>query len=86
VISDLAANQAKKTPVQRQQDVQSHAKLKDFILGAFDSLNKHYDLDDHHLEESKVQSIASQTLTGSAVLFKAKFGYRFSKLTDGLLR
>ena len=36
VISDLATGSQGKTPVQRQQDEQSHKKLKDFILGAFE--------------------------------------------------
>lgn len=38
------------------------------------------------VEESKVAQQSAAAISGSAVLFKAKFGYRFSKLTDKLLR
>ena len=83
VISDLATGSEGRTPVQRQQDEQSHSKLKDFITGAFDQLDENYSAPPKD-EESKVAGSAS--VSGSQVLFRAKFGYRFSKLTDKLLR
>ena len=42
MISDLATDQSGKTPVQKQQDEQAHKKLKDFIMGSFESLNQNY--------------------------------------------
>ena len=85
VISDLATDQSGKTLIQKQQDEQSHKKLKDFIMGSFDSLNENY-YEPSAQEESKAAQQSAATISGSAVLFKAKFGYRFSKLTDKLLR
>ena len=64
-------------------------KLKGFIERAFQSLNTHYDSNqegDESTGAAAIKARAASALTGSAVLFKAKFGYRFSKLTDKLLR
>ena len=85
MIGDLASGSSQKTPVQRQQDEKSHLKLKGFILSAFESFNKHYS--NELAEESKACAQQSQSsLTASQMVFKAKFGYRFGRLTDGLLR
>ena len=57
-------------------------------MSAFNALNTNYYGSPAIEEERKaaVQHQSSLAVTGSNILFKAKFGFRFSKLTDKLLR
>ena len=89
VINDIADDSENKAPMQRRRDEQTHSKLKDFVESSFNSFNENYVACLHEEEESKINELVQTSpskITGSSVLFRAKFGFRFSKLTDKLLR